>query len=89
MYVCVYMSTHVRKGLGSLACNVITYKIVNCWFHVGPGCSSVAYGASEEIGPFRIKKNGSGLYLNKDSWNKGIHTICHELLLYMIVTSNE
>ncbi|GAV65683.1 Peptidase_S10 domain-containing protein, partial [Cephalotus follicularis] len=35
----------------------------------GPGCSSVAYGASEEIGPFRISKNASGLYLNKFSWN--------------------
>ncbi|KAJ6368235.1 hypothetical protein OIU78_000756 [Salix suchowensis] len=35
----------------------------------GPGCSSVAYGASEEIGPFRINKTASGLYLNKFSWN--------------------
>ena len=35
----------------------------------GPGCSSVAYGASEEIGPFRINKTASGLYLNKFPWN--------------------
>ncbi|KAE8687661.1 Serine carboxypeptidase 24 [Hibiscus syriacus] len=35
----------------------------------GPGCSSVAYGASEEIGPFRINKTGSSLCLNKYSWN--------------------
>ncbi|BAS81347.1 serine carboxypeptidase 24 isoform X2 [Oryza sativa Japonica Group] len=35
-----------------------------------PGCSSIAYGASEEIGPFRIKTNGTGLYLNKYSWNR-------------------
>ncbi|XP_042499155.1 serine carboxypeptidase-like 25 [Macadamia integrifolia] len=39
------------------------------WFNGGPGCSSIAYGASEEVGPFRIKKNGTGLYLNKYSWN--------------------
>lgn len=39
----------------------------------GPGCSSVAYGASEEIGPFRINKTGSVLYLNKYSWNKGYY----------------
>ncbi|GER49325.1 serine carboxypeptidase [Striga asiatica] len=37
---------------------------------VGPGCSSVAYGASEEIGPFRISKTSSRLYMNKFSWNK-------------------
>ncbi|EYU35344.1 hypothetical protein MIMGU_mgv1a021548mg, partial [Erythranthe guttata] len=37
---------------------------------MGPGCSSVAYGASEEIGPFRINKTSSSLYLNKYSWNR-------------------
>ncbi|WVZ12712.1 hypothetical protein V8G54_017242 [Vigna mungo] len=36
----------------------------------GPGCSSVAYGASEEIGPFRVNKTGSSLYLNPDAWNR-------------------
>ncbi|KAJ3695438.1 hypothetical protein LUZ60_000815 [Juncus effusus] len=40
------------------------------WLNGGPGCSSVAYGASEEIGPFRIKQNGTSLYLNKYSWNR-------------------
>ncbi|CAN6806421.1 unnamed protein product, partial [Brassica oleracea] len=35
----------------------------------GPGCSSIGYGASEEIGPFRINKTGSSLYLNSFSWN--------------------
>ncbi|KAJ7979598.1 Carboxypeptidase [Quillaja saponaria] len=39
------------------------------WLNGGPGCSSVAYGASEEIGPFRLNKTGSSLYLNKYSWN--------------------
>ncbi|KAK6944345.1 Peptidase S10, serine carboxypeptidase [Dillenia turbinata] len=39
------------------------------WLNGGPGCSSVAYGASEEIGPFRINKTGSSLYLNRYSWN--------------------
>ncbi|CAI0453809.1 unnamed protein product [Linum tenue] len=39
------------------------------WLNGGPGCSSVAYGASEEVGPFRINKTASGLYLNKFSWN--------------------
>ncbi|XP_010273635.1 PREDICTED: serine carboxypeptidase 24-like [Nelumbo nucifera] len=40
------------------------------WLNGGPGCSSIAYGASEEIGPFRINKDGSSLYLNEYSWNK-------------------
>lgn len=31
----------------------------------------MAYGASEEIGPFRINRTGSSLYLNKYSWNRG------------------
>ncbi|KAJ8562180.1 hypothetical protein K7X08_011471 [Anisodus acutangulus] len=45
-------------------------KPLALWLNGGPGCSSVAYGASEEIGPFRINKTGSSLYLNKYSWNK-------------------
>ncbi|KAF6162478.1 hypothetical protein GIB67_026316 [Kingdonia uniflora] len=39
------------------------------WLNGGPGCSSIAYGASEEIGPFLVNKTGSSLYLNKHSWN--------------------
>ncbi|XP_043707225.1 serine carboxypeptidase-like 25 [Telopea speciosissima] len=44
-------------------------KPLTIWFNGGPGCSSVAFGASEEIGPFNIKENGTGLNLNKFSWN--------------------
>lgn len=40
------------------------------WLNGGPGCSSVAYGAAEEIGPFRINSDGKSLYLNPYSWNK-------------------
>ncbi|XP_010548637.1 PREDICTED: serine carboxypeptidase 24 [Tarenaya hassleriana] len=40
------------------------------WLNGGPGCSSIAYGASEEIGPFRINKTASSLYLNTFSWNR-------------------
>lgn len=39
------------------------------WLTGGPGCSSVAYGAAEEIGPFRIKPDGKTLYLNSYAWN--------------------
>ncbi|OVA18111.1 Peptidase S10 [Macleaya cordata] len=40
------------------------------WLNGGPGCSSVAYGAAEEIGPFRIRSDGKTLYMNPYSWNK-------------------
>ena len=40
------------------------------WLNGGPGCSSFAYGATEEIGPFRINRNGKTLYMNPYAWNK-------------------
>lgn len=40
------------------------------WLNGGPGCSSVAYGASEELGPFRIRSDGRTLFLNPYAWNK-------------------
>lgn len=41
------------------------------WLNGGPGCSSIGYGASEEIGPFRIHVDGRNLYHNPYSWNTG------------------
>lgn len=40
------------------------------WLNGGPGCSSVAYGAAEEIGPLHINSDGKTLYMNPYSWNK-------------------
>ncbi|XP_050155636.1 serine carboxypeptidase-like 27 [Malus sylvestris] len=39
------------------------------WLNGGPGCSSVAYGAAEEIGAFHIRPDGKTLYLNPYAWN--------------------
>ncbi|KAL5711404.1 Serine carboxypeptidase-like 27 [Ranunculus cassubicifolius] len=39
------------------------------WLNGGPGCSSIGYGAAEEIGPFRIRSKGNSLFLNPYSWN--------------------
>ncbi|KAJ8625102.1 hypothetical protein MRB53_033632 [Persea americana] len=35
----------------------------------GPGCSSLGYGAMEELGPFRVKSDGKTLYSNDYAWN--------------------
>ncbi|KAI4335518.1 hypothetical protein L6164_014156 [Bauhinia variegata] len=40
------------------------------WLNGGPGCSSIAYGEAEEIGPFHVKPDGKTLYVNPYSWNQ-------------------
>ncbi|KAG7025629.1 Serine carboxypeptidase-like 40, partial [Cucurbita argyrosperma subsp. argyrosperma] len=39
------------------------------WLNGGPGCSSLAYGAMAELGPFRVRSDGKTLFENKFSWN--------------------
>lgn len=47
-----------------------TTKPLVLWLNGGPGCSSIAYGASEEVGPFRVKSDGKSLSLNPYAWNQ-------------------
>lgn len=60
-----YWLIEVPRHLGSAS------KPLVLWLNGGPGCSSVAYGASEEVGPFRVSPDGKTLSLNHYAWNRG------------------
>ncbi|XP_047313040.1 serine carboxypeptidase-like 31 [Impatiens glandulifera] len=40
------------------------------WLNGGPGCSSVGYGATQEIGPFIVDPDGHTLKFNTYAWNQ-------------------
>ncbi|AEC05981.1 serine carboxypeptidase-like 38 [Arabidopsis thaliana] len=48
------------------------------WFNGGPGCSSVGFGAFEELGPFRVHSDGKTLYRNPYSWNNEANMLFFE-----------
>jgi len=39
------------------------------WLNGGPGCSSLGYGAMQELGPFRVSQDNKTLIRNLNSWN--------------------
>ncbi|KAJ4836419.1 hypothetical protein Tsubulata_031100 [Turnera subulata] len=45
------------------------------WLNGGPGCSSLGYGAMEELGPFRVNSDGKTLYRNEYAWNNAANVI--------------
>jgi serine carboxypeptidase-like clade 2 len=49
----------------------VSKKPLVLWLNGGPGCSSLGYGALEELGPLLIQKGTPELRLNPNAWNKG------------------
>ncbi|WCJ41540.1 Serine carboxypeptidase 1 [Euphorbia peplus] len=45
------------------------------WLNGGPGCSSLGYGAMEELGPYRVNGDGKTLFRNKYAWNNVANVI--------------
>uniref|UniRef100_A0ACD5UTI3 Uncharacterized protein n=1 Tax=Avena sativa TaxID=4498 RepID=A0ACD5UTI3_AVESA len=45
------------------------------WLNGGPGCSSVAYGAAQELGPFLVRGYGEKLTRNPYAWNKAVNLL--------------
>uniref|UniRef100_A0A453CGV6 Carboxypeptidase n=1 Tax=Aegilops tauschii subsp. strangulata TaxID=200361 RepID=A0A453CGV6_AEGTS len=41
----------------------------------GPGCSSIAYGAAQELGPFLVRGYGANLTRNAYAWNKAVNLL--------------
>ncbi|WOL09813.1 serine carboxypeptidase-like 34 isoform X1 [Canna indica] len=52
------------------ATNDAEKKPLLLWLNGGPGCSSIGYGAAEELGPFIMQKGVPELRFNQHSWNK-------------------
>ena len=52
-------------------------------FETGPGCSSLGYGAMQELGPFRVGSDGKTLYKNQYAWNHGVEFSLEILLRFV------
>ncbi|XP_047337838.1 serine carboxypeptidase II-2-like [Impatiens glandulifera] len=52
-----------------------TQKPLVLWLNGGPGCSSLGYGAMQELGPFGVNPDGKTLFIRPYSWNKAANML--------------
>ncbi|KAF7065907.1 hypothetical protein CFC21_071972 [Triticum aestivum] len=45
------------------------------WLNGGPGCSSLGFGAMQELGPFRVAEDNKTLTRNMNAWNNVANVI--------------
>ena len=55
---------------------------------LGPGCSSVGFGQSQELGPFLVKKDVPELELNPYAWNQGMSKLAELTCQSLVFDSN-
>jgi serine carboxypeptidase-like clade II len=64
-----------RVGRGPLDSRRLCHGLMGVDGRTGPGCSSLGYGAMEELGPFRVKSDGKTLYRNPYAWNNAANVL--------------
>ncbi|GLJ12192.1 hypothetical protein SUGI_0186370 [Cryptomeria japonica] len=70
-----YVNVDAKTGRGLFfylaeAVDEPSSKPLILWLNGGPGCSSLGYGAFQELGPFRINSDRKTLSTNPYAWNQ-------------------
>lgn len=68
-----------RNFVNYIICRFIDYNQLYI-VYIGPGCSSVGYGATQEIGPFLVDTKENGLTFNPYAWNKGKYLLFSDII---------
>ncbi|MCD7446729.1 hypothetical protein HAX54_015633 [Datura stramonium] len=70
-----WMITAVYRTHYFIELNVKFFLPLYIWLNGGPGCSSLAYGAFQELGPFRVNSDGKTLHKNAFAWNHAANVL--------------
>jgi serine carboxypeptidase-like clade II len=66
---------YLAEAAGGNNASASNTKPLLLWLNGGPGCSSLGYGAMEELGPFRVMSDGKTLYRNPCAWNRAANVL--------------